>query len=355
MRSESSVPMSTDMPASPLEGIRLLVVDDSKINLLIAEKLLLLAGAFVHLAHDGCEALTWLKENSHDVDLVFLDVQMPVMDGLTAVGLIRSELNLPYLPVIAMTGADSNEEKAHALACGMTDHLIKPFNYKALVSVVLEYVPKKASLISPLVPSIGVSDSLSWPEIAGIDIQQARNVYMDDQQSFIKQLRRLLIEFEHLQKPLHLPVDRQSWLELAMQMHKLVGNAGLLAAPALAMAARRAELLAKAREEQEFSVALQDVAAQLLLLRQSALALVVKPLQPSLGTQVSEALDRTAVLTFIQELEDQNFSATKRFASLKNTLSGALDDELMAELIAAMDNLEFERALEIVKPLTDIK
>ena len=42
MRSESSVPMSTDMPASPLEGIRLLVVDDSKINLLIAEKLLLL-------------------------------------------------------------------------------------------------------------------------------------------------------------------------------------------------------------------------------------------------------------------------------------------------------------------------
>jgi CheY-like chemotaxis protein len=134
--------MPPGAPAAPLEGIRLLVVDDSKINLLVAEKLLLHAGASVHLECNGCTAVEWLKKNGRNTDLVLLDVQMPIMDGLTAVGLIRSDPDLCHLPVVAMTGADSDEEMAHALACGMTDHVIKPFNYKTLVAVVLQHVQK---------------------------------------------------------------------------------------------------------------------------------------------------------------------------------------------------------------------
>lgn len=355
MRSESSVPISPAVPAAPLQGIRLLVVDDSKINLLVAEKLLLHAGASVHLAEDGCAALAWLKHNGQETDLVFLDVQMPVMDGLTAVGLIRSELGLQHLPVIAMTGADSDEEMAHALACGMTDHLIKPFNYKTLVSVVLQYVSKNAASADSWVDGAGISDAADWPEIAGIDTPKAKHGHMGDRDSFLKQLRRLLMEFEHFQTSPPMPVDQQAWRELAMQMHKLVGNAGLLAAPALTMAARRAEWLAKVGETQGLSAALQEVAAQLLLLKQGMSAVVLKQATPSPCAQVPLALDRATVVDWVRELEGQNFSAVKRFAVLKSALAVALGTERMSRLTTAMDGLEFERALEIVRPWSGLE
>lgn len=355
MHSESNVPMSTDAPAGPLQDIQLLVVDDSKINLLIAEKLLTHAGASVHLAEDGSAALAWLKQNREEIDLVFLDIQMPVMDGLTAVGLIRSELGLHHLPVIAMTGADSNEEMARALACGMTDHLIKPFNYKSLVSVVLQYVSKNATPPYACVPDAGIADEGDWPAIAGIDIPKARHGYMGDQQSFFKQLRRLLIEFECFQTPRPSPADAQGWRELAMQMHKMVGSAGLLAAPALTLAARRVEWLAKVGEAQGLSVALQEVATQLLLLKQSTSDMVVKQTDPMHRSPIPSKLDKTAVLDWVQELENQNFSAVKRFAVLSGALAAALGTDRMSELSIAMDNLDFECALEIVRPLTDIE
>lgn len=353
IRSESSMPISPAAPAAPLQGIRLLVVDDSKINLLVAEKLLKHAGAAVHLADDGREALAWLKEHGQETDLVFLDVQMPIMDGLTAVGLIRSELGLHDLPVIAMTGADSDQEMAHALACGMTDHLIKPFNYKTLVSVVLQYASTGAASAGSLEAEAGISDAVDWPEIAGIDTPKAQYGHMGDRESFLKQLRRLLMEFEPFQTPPMMPVDQQAWRELAMQMHKLVGNAGLLAAPALTMAARQAEWLATAGETQGLSDALQEVAAQLLLLKQGMSALVLKQPKALPNAMVPAALDRAAVVDWVRELEDQSFSAVKRFALLSSTLAMALGAARMSELTTAMEGLEFERALEIVKPLAE--
>lgn len=354
MHSESRGLMSVETPAAPLQGIRLLVVDDSKINLMVAEKLLLHAGATVHLECDGCAALAWLKQNGQETDLVFLDVQMPVMDGLTAVGLIRSELGLLRLPVIAMTGADSADEMAHALACGMTDHLIKPFNYKALVSAVLQYVPKSAVSADTLEPDAGMLEGSNWPDIAGIDVPKARHGYMGDAESFLKQLRRLLAEFEYFQTPPPPPTDPQAWHELAMQMHKLVGNAGLLAAPALTQAARRVEGLAKNGEAPGLSLALQEVAAQLLLLKKSTSTLVAKPADTSPDGQTQAAPDPTALQEWIQELENQNFSAVQRFAALKSALAGVLGADRMTALTAAMDALEFERALPIVKPLARI-
>ncbi|MDP2400540.1 MAG: response regulator [Actinomycetota bacterium] len=352
MSTESSSPKSSDASVAPLEGIRLLVVDDSKINLLVAEKLLLHAGASVHLEYDGSTAVDWLKINGQTTDLVFLDVQMPIMDGLTAVGLIRSELGLRHLPVIAMTGADSEEEMAHALACGMTDHVIKPFNYKKLVSVVLQYVDKNTPLSNTLVSSDPVSVGTDWPEITGIETQKAKIGYMGDWDAFLKQLNRLMLEFEHLQHPVSLPVNQQAWRELAMDMHKLVGNAGLLSAESLALAAKRVELLTKDGETQGLRAALQEVAAQFSLVRQGISTTVVNhPAKPQ-SNEVQPILDRAVLENWVKELEDQKFSAVKHFAELKGALTGVLVTEHMSELTAAMDGLDFERALEIVKPLS---
>lgn len=353
MSTEFNVAQPKHTQEAPLKGIRVLVVDDSKINLLVAEKLLLHGGASVSVEYDGSTALVWLKKNVHNVDLVLLDVQMPIMDGLTAVGLIRANPDLRHLPVIAMTAADSDEERAHALACGMTDHVIKPFNFKTLVSVVLQHLHKNvdpASLVLSVQESVGEVD---WPVIAGIETQQAKNGYLGDRESFLKQLKRLLAEFEHFQNPPPSPpVHAQAWRDLALQMHKLVGNAGLLAAQSLALAAKRAELLAKSSNPEGLTAALQAVADQLLSLRAAASTILEKHVQTPQRVSIPAAVDRAVIARWIQDLQAQKFSAVKRFAEIKNELSVVLTADQMSLLTDAIDCLEFDRALELVKPLS---
>jgi len=352
MSTEASVSSPTSPEQTPLKGIRLLVVDDSKINLLIAKKMLLHAGASVEVEYDGAAALAWLKKNMGQVDLVLLDVQMPIMDGLTAVGLMRADPNLCHLPVLAMTAADSDAERAHALACGMTGHVLKPFNLKSLVTLVLQHVHPNAAL--PQADALLVETPLAgaWPDIAGIDTQHAVESYLGDRAAFLKQLRRLFKEFEGLEAAPSVPNHAAAWRELAMQMHKLVGNAGLLGAKSLATAARLVENLAKGHQAEGLDAALQAVAAQWALLRQGAAQALSTPLQPSQAAVVKTGLDVAALDAWIQDLEKQKFSAVKRFAELKQVLATLLDAEQMDTLGTAMDCLEFDDALDVVKPLS---
>ncbi len=351
MSTEASASIPTGVAEAPLKGIRLLVVDDSKINLLVAKKMLLHAGASVDVEYDGSTALAWLKKNGGQVDLVLLDVQMPIMDGLTAVGLIRADPALCRLPVVAMTAADSDAERAHALACGMSGHIIKPFNLKSMVTVVLQHVRPHAVGAHDAALAGDFSAVADWPEIAGIRTQQAQSSYLGDRASFLKQLRRLLKECESLEQPPAVPVNGVAWSDLAMQMHKLVGNAGLLAALPLASAARQAEILAKARQTQGLLAALQAVADQLVLLRQAATVVLSQPVQASRPAPAQPTVDAVALNAWVQDLEKQKFSAVKRFNEIKPVLSGLLSAEQLDNLNTAMDCLEFDAALELVKPL----
>ncbi|MFM2004367.1 MAG: hypothetical protein RLZZ09_22, partial [Pseudomonadota bacterium] len=82
-----------------LQGLRLLVVDDSQVNRYLAERVLKREGAEVTLMNDGQQALDGLRANPQGFDLVLMDIQMPVMDGLAATRAIREELGLKTLPV----------------------------------------------------------------------------------------------------------------------------------------------------------------------------------------------------------------------------------------------------------------
>src|SRR5690606_27998916 len=86
-----------------LEGVRLLLVEDNELNQELAMELLRRAGAQVHLATNGLQALTLLQERPQDFDAVLMDCQMPVMDGYEATRRIRAHPGLGALPIIAMS------------------------------------------------------------------------------------------------------------------------------------------------------------------------------------------------------------------------------------------------------------
>jgi len=124
-----------------LTGLRVLAVDDVRMNLFMLQRALQLEGAAVTLAADGQQALDTLRASPRAFDVVLMDIQMPVMDGLTATRAIRQDPTLAHLPVIALTAGVLAEERAAAQAAGMNDFLAKPLDLQQMVAVLAPYVP----------------------------------------------------------------------------------------------------------------------------------------------------------------------------------------------------------------------
>ncbi len=120
-----------------LQGVgHLLLVEDNEINQLIAEELLRSVGYTVETANNGQEAITMLNAKSYD--LVLMDIQMPVMDGLTASKTIREDEKFKDIPIIAMSAHAMAGDKEISIAHGMNDHITKPIVPEILYST-LQY------------------------------------------------------------------------------------------------------------------------------------------------------------------------------------------------------------------------
>jgi signal transduction histidine kinase/ligand-binding sensor domain-containing protein/DNA-binding response OmpR family regulator len=130
-------------PPAALRG-RVLVVEDQPLNREVAQGMLAALGVGVATAANGQEALARLAGESFD--LVLMDCEMPVMDGLAATAALRdSEAPGRHLPVIALTADATPEGRAACLAAGMDDHLAKPFSREALRVLLGRWLPQAPS------------------------------------------------------------------------------------------------------------------------------------------------------------------------------------------------------------------
>ena len=140
----------TELHAKPqhrgpqLQGLCILVADDNQINLLLAERALQKEGAKVTLVKDGQQALEHLRMEPGAYDLILMDIQMPVMDGLEATTAIRQELHLVDLPVIALSAGVLADERQQALAAGINEFLPKPLDLKQMTETIRKYCPVAA-------------------------------------------------------------------------------------------------------------------------------------------------------------------------------------------------------------------
>ncbi len=120
--------------------MHVLVADDDPIARGIARKHLTGAGAHVQLAETGLQAVEILTGGTATAcDVVLMDIEMPVMDGLEAARRIRCEPRYARLPIIALTAHAMVVECRHCLVAGMDDHLIKPYSAAELIEVVTHW------------------------------------------------------------------------------------------------------------------------------------------------------------------------------------------------------------------------
>ncbi len=173
-------PSERDEPGSSqavarLQGIRVLLVDDNEFNRFVAIELLQTAGLRVDTADNGLQALHRVRETSYDV--VLMDMQMPVMDGVTAAREIRRLPACAALPIIAMTANAMQAEHDACLAAGMQDVVTKPIAPEALWHALNRWVapPSPPSAGQPSLPPSPPSptptldrEATPLPEITGL-------------------------------------------------------------------------------------------------------------------------------------------------------------------------------------------
>jgi CheY-like chemotaxis protein len=111
-------------------NIRILLVEDNIMNQQVALNTLSVLGYQADVADNGQHALECLEKSTYD--LIFMDLQMPLMDGLEATRLIRSQFNDPSPYIIALTANALDSDYEHCMEVGMNDFLSKPINIKAL-------------------------------------------------------------------------------------------------------------------------------------------------------------------------------------------------------------------------------
>lgn len=133
----------SDAAMPDIQGLNILVADDSAVNLLVVTRMLERVGVNVVQANDGKEAVELFSTsvaNAKPFDLILMDVHMPIMDGLEATRYIRTLAGGQDVPVIALTAGVMAHEREEALASGMSDFATKPLKIKQLITLIHQTV-----------------------------------------------------------------------------------------------------------------------------------------------------------------------------------------------------------------------
>lgn len=126
-----------------ISGRRILVVDDDASLRRSLAWLLEYEGAIAYQFENGATAVDWLEGSPDGCDAVIMDLQMPVMDGMTAVRHIREILELVALPIIAITGQSLRHVGDEAIKAGFTHVLEKPVEFDDLLKTILQFLHLK--------------------------------------------------------------------------------------------------------------------------------------------------------------------------------------------------------------------
>ena len=354
-----SSPSGADLPdgVAALAGARVLLVEDNELNREVARELLSESGMVIDVAEDGAIALSQVQEAHYDI--VLMDMQMPVMDGLTATRRMRELPALSGLPIVAMTANAMREDVEACLSAGMNDHIAKPIDPQDLWAKLVRWIRPRNPVLernrdeSPVLPS-RVQAQLDLPHIEGLNTEVGLKRVLGKPAVYLGLLRRFIAGEQHLDM-MCAALQANDLASVERQVHSLKSVAGNIGADGLQQAAALLEsALRTRRPADELTVLLDRVRDQMGPLVEG-LKQALPPLdnEPPVMTgdsadaalamappvQDDALLDRLASL-----LEHGDFSVTRLVTEQQRALSAALGAHLPV-IESAIAQFDFESAL----------
>ena len=247
-----------------LTGRQILLVEDNEINRDLASELLTDLGVEVEIAVNGREGVERVLAGSYD--LVLMDIQMPVMDGLTATKLIRADERFHHLPIVAMTAHAMSGDRERSLYAGMNDHLTKPISPEMLTEMLIRWIPassKQAAKTKPAIEAVEATPVTPAPVLpikpliaAGeipetlppFDIQAALARANGKPKLLRKMMLGLRKQFAETDDELRRLIAEEKIEEANRLAHSLKGVAATLEAKELSVAAAQVEYALRDRK-----------------------------------------------------------------------------------------------------------
>ena len=338
--------------ARGLRDLSVLLVEDHPVNQQIARELLENAGIRVDIAGDGEQALRKIEGKRYD--LVLMDMQMPVLDGLEATRRLRADPRFATLPVLAMTANAMQHDRDRCLAAGMNDHVAKPIDVVQLFSAIRRWSGRDALPAddeeATLVMRPQPVDPASLPAIEALDaITGLRRTQGD-----LARYRRLLEMFVRTEADIAQRVDAALKLDdrvtACRHAHSLKGVAATIGADELAaVAATIEEYLRQGGDPDPALDQLESTVSTLMVpLREW---LDMHPVGASLApTTDAERLQRL-LDTLARQLDEDDTAASDTLDAIDHTLSGHPARLRLAGLRHAIGEFDFEAAKSALPPL----
>ncbi|VVP60547.1 response regulator [Pseudomonas fluorescens] len=231
-------------------GTRVLLVEDNELNQEVAVDLLQAVNCHVDVAADGREALNLLANLQYD--LVFMDMQMPVLDGLAATRLLRQQPGMSTLPVIAMTANARQCDRDACIAAGMNDFVSKPFEPQTLYTVLRHWLAHTTThLVQAVAPNPAITNPPSDQEGAlsldGVDMAAGLRRVLGNHDLYVEMLNLYLRDQEATIANMNTALARGEFYKAEQLAHSCKGSSATIGADRIAQAADELEQALRAR------------------------------------------------------------------------------------------------------------
>lgn len=346
-----------------LRGLKVLVAEDNDMNQEVARELLASVGIEVDVANDGAAAIACLNEETYD--LVLMDMQMPVMDGIEATRTIRRDPAHHDLPIIAMTANAMESDRQICLDVGMNDHIGKPVEPKELYAVLERWADRIATRTGEVLPAAEAAEMLERQGEAD-DVLQRLAPFLDVRGGFERALNRpdfyvsLLRSYasnqRDLAKQIRAALAAGNLAEATRHAHTGNGLAGQIGAETVRVAAEWLEgALRAGRPDDEIADGLTRLEDALNSVTSAIAAILPERRRAPRFAKNPPTDDDIATLTqIIGLLADDDPRARVLWQAHSSSLAGVMQEVEHRVISAAVDNFDFDVAREVLARVVDV-
>lgn len=340
-------------------GARILLVEDDPINQEVAKVLLIEAGLSVDIAGDGQQAIDKVKTNRYD--LVLMDIQMPVMDGIEATQKIREMPDRKDLPILALTANIFEEYRHRCTQAGMSDFIAKPVDPIALFATMLKWLPKSVN-ISPTVfqslaapaPANTVSSIANTDlyarliDIAGLDINRGLASVRGKLEKYWPLLKEFVQRHADDMSTLKKLLDQHLIEEPTRIAHTLKGTAGTLGLVEIQVAAAKLEA-ALSTGETDVVKLMDEIATSQKILAREVAKITLEDAETAVSCDIT--LTNQILTDLIPLLKLGDFKSNQAVKENLPLLRASIDKVQMSYLEMAMNNYDYPKALQVVQDI----